>query len=107
MKQFYILVNADTNKPLFLKLPKKHFIFIANEHYFSSTENIDEFTLEEKLCVLNHPINLVWKKISLLKVLFKYIFFNTTTPVDFKLFPMNNKITILINGKVQGNLIIK
>lgn len=107
MSQFYILVNANTNKPLFLKLPKKHFIFIVNENCFSYLENIDEFTLEEKLCVLNHPTNLYWKEISLIEVLFKYIFFNITNPKDFKLLPMNNKITILINGKVQGNFIIK
>ena len=67
----------------------------------------EEFTLEEKLCLLNHSENITWKQISLVEVLFRTIFLNITTPVDFELLLNRNKVNILVNGKVQGKLIIK
>lgn len=67
----------------------------------------EELTLEEKLCLLNHSNNITWKQISLAEVLSRTIFLNITTPVDFQLFLNRNKVAILVNGKVQGKLIIK
>ena len=107
MKRFYLLVHKDTKKTFVLKLPKKHFSFIVNDQYFSNKNIDEEFTLEEKLCLLNHSNNITWRQISLVEVLFRTIFLNITTPVDFQLFLNRNKINILINGKVQGKLIIK
>lgn len=107
MKRFYLLVHKDTKKAFVLKLPKKHFSFIVNEYYFFLERNEEELTLEEKLCLLNHSENITWKQISLAEVLFRTIFLNITTPVDFQLFLNRNKVDILINGKVQGKVIIK
>ena len=109
MKLFYLLVHKDTNKTFVLKLPKKHFYFIVNDNYFSITRNEseEELTLEEKLCVLNHSENIAWKEISICEVLFRTIFLNITTPINLHLFLNRNKLNILLNGKVQGNLIIK
>lgn len=107
MKRFYLLVHKDTNKTFVLKLPKKHFSFIVNEFYFLFEMNEEEFTLEEKLCLLNHSENITWKQISIAEVLFRTIFLNITTPADFQLFLNRNKVDILVNGKVQGKLIIK
>ena len=98
MKRFYLLVHKDTKKAFVLKLPKKHFSFKKNE---------EEFTLEEKLCLLNHSENITWKQISLPEVIFRSVFLNITTPVDFQLFLNRNKVNILVNGNVQGKLIIK
>ena len=67
----------------------------------------EEFTLEEKLCLLNHSENIAWKQISLAEMLFRVIFLNITTPVDFQLFLNRNKVNILVNGKVQGKLVLK
>lgn len=107
MKRFYLLVHKDTKKTFFLKLPKKHFSFIVNDYYFYFEKNQEEFTLEEKLCLLNHSENITWNQISLAEVLFRTIFLNITTPVAFQLFLNRNKVDILVNGKVQGKLIIK
>lgn len=65
MKRFYLLVHKDTKKTFILKLPKKHFSFIVNESYFLFKMDEEEFTLEEKLCLLNHSENITWKQISL------------------------------------------
>lgn len=107
MKRFYLLVHKDTNKTFVLKLPRKHFSFIVDDYYFSYENHLEEFTLEEKLCLLNHSENIAWKQISLAEVLFRTIFLNITTPVDFQLFLNRNRVSILVNGKVQGKLIIK
>ena len=107
MKRFYLLVHKDTKKTFVLKLPKKHFSFIVDDYYFSSEKNEEDFTLEEKLCLLNHSENITWKQISLAEVLFRSVFLNITTPVAFQLFLNRNRVDILINGKVQGKVIIK
>lgn len=107
MRHFYLLVHKDTKKTFVLKLPRKHFSFIVNDYYFSCEKADEEFTLEEKLCLLNHSENIAWKQISLVEVLFRTIFLNITTPLDFELFLNRNKVNILVNGKVQGKLIIK
>lgn len=107
MERFYLLVHKDTNKTFVLKLPRKHFSFIVNDYYFSFEKDEEEFTLEEKLCLLNHSGDITWKQISLAEVLFRTIFLNITNPVAFQLFLNRNKINILVNGKVQGKLIIK
>lgn len=107
MKRFYLLVHKDTKKTFVLKLPRKHFSFIADDYYFSYEKSKEEFTLEERLSLLNHSINITWKQISLVEMLFRAIFLNTTTPVDFQLFLSKNKVNILVNDKVQGKLIIK
>ena len=73
----------------------------------SFEKNEEEFTLEEKLCLLNHSNNITWRQISLVEVLFRTVFLNITTPIDFQLFLNRNKVDILVNGKVQGKLIIK
>ena len=107
MKLFYLLVHKDTNKTFVLKLPRKHFSFIVNEYYFFLEKNEEELTVEEKLYLLNQSENITWKKISLAEVLFRTVFLNITTPVDFQLFLNRNKVSILVNGKVQGKLFIK
>ena len=107
MKRFYLLVHKDTNKAFVLKLPKKHFSFIVNDYYLSFEKNEEEFTLEEKLYLLNHSENITWKQISLAEVLFRTVFLNITTPIDFQLFINRNRVDILVNGKIQGKLIIK
>ena len=107
MKRFYLLVHKDTIKTFVLKLPRKHFSFIVDDYYFSFEKNEEEFTLEEKLCLLNHSENITWKQISLAEVLFRSVFLNITTPVAFQLFLNRNRVDILVNGKIQGNLIIK
>ena len=107
MKRFYLLVHKDTKKTFVLKLPKKHFSFIVDDYYFSSEKSEEDFTLEEKLCLLNHSENITWKQISLAEVLFRSVFLNITTPVAFQLFLNINRVDILVNGKIQGNLIIK
>ena len=107
MKRFYLLVHKDTNKTFVLKLPRKHFSFIVDDYYLSFEKNEEEFTLEEKLCLLNHSNNITWRQISLVEVLFRTVFLNITTPIDFQLFLNRNKVDILVNGKVQGKLIIK
>ena len=107
MKRFYLLVHKDTKKTFVLKLPRKHFSFIVNDQYFSNKNLDEEFTLEEKLCLLNHSENITWKQISLPEVLFRTVFLNITTPVDFQLFLNRNKVDILVNGKIQGKLIFK
>ena len=107
MKRFYLLVHKDTNKAFVLKLPKKHFSFIVNDYYLSFEKNEEEFTLEEKLYLLNHSENITWKQISLAEVLFWTVFLNITTPIDFQLFLNRNRVDILVNGKIQGKLIIK
>ena len=107
MKRFYLLLHKDTKKTFVLKLPRKHFSFIVNDQYFSNKNIDEEFTLEEKLCLLNHSKNIFWKQISIAEMLFRTVFLNITTPIDFQLFLNRNKINILINGKVQGKLIIK
>jgi len=107
MKRFYLLVHKDTKKAFVLKLPKKHFSFIVDDYYFSFAKNEEEFTLEEKLCLLNHSDNITWKQISLVEVLFKTIFLNITTPFDFEVFLNRNKVNILVNGKVEGKLTIR
>ena len=107
MKRFYLLVHKDTNKAFVLKLPKKHFSFIVNDYYLSFEKNEEEFTLEEKLYLLNHSENITWKQISLAEALFRTVFLNITTPIDFQLFLNRNRVDILVNGKIQGKLIIK
>ena len=107
MRHFYLLVHKDTKKTFVLKLPRKHFSFIVNDYYFSSEKVKEELTLEEKLCLLNHSKNITWKQISLPEVLFRTVFLNITTPADFELLLNRNKVNILVNGKVQGKLIIK
>ena len=107
MKRFYLLVHKETKKAFVLKLPKKHFSFIVDDYYFSFEKNEEEFTLEEKLCLLNHSKNITWQQISLTEVIFRTIFLNITTPVAFQLFLNRNKVDILVNGKVQGKMIIK
>ena len=107
MNRFYLLVHKDTNKAFVLKLPKKHFSFIVNDYYLSFEKNEEEFTLEEKLYLLNHSENITWKQISLAEVLFRTVFLNITTPIDFQLFLNRNRVDILVNGKIQGKLIIK
>lgn len=107
MRRFYLLVHKDTKKTFILKLPRKHFSFIVDDYYFSYKNTDEEFTLEEKLCLLNHSENITWKQISLAELLFRTVFLNITTPIDFQLFLNRNKVDILVNGKVQGKLIIK
>ena len=107
MKRFYLLVHKDTKKTFVLKLPRKHFSFIVDDYYLSFEKNEEEFTLEEKLCLLNHSENIAWKQISLAEMLFRVIFLNITTPIDFQLFLNRNRVDILVNGKIQGKLIIK
>ena len=107
MKRFYLLVHKDTNKAFVLKLPKKHFSFIVNDYYLSFEKNEEEFTLEEKLYLLTPSENITWKQISLAEVLFRTVFLNITTPIDFQLFLNRNRVDILVNGKIQGKLIIK
>ena len=107
MKRFYLLVHKDTKKAFVLKLPKKHFSFIVDDYYSSFEKNEEEFTLEEKLCLLNHSKNIFWKRISIAEMLFRTIFLNITTPINFQLFLNRNKVDILVNGKVQGKMIIK
>ena len=63
--------------------------------------------LRKRICLLNHSENIAWKQISLTEVLFRTIFLNITTPVAFQLFLNINRVDILVNGKIQGNLIIK
>lgn len=109
MKRFYLLVHKDTKKSYVLKLPKKHFYFIVNDDYFSLPRNEfqEELTLEEKLCVLNHSEDISWKEISVWEVLFRTIFLNITTPNDLYLILTRSKLSILVNGTVEGKLIIK
>lgn len=107
VKNFYLLVHTDTKKPLYLKLPKKHFILIANDSYFLFENDIYEFTLAEKLCVLNNTNKFTWKKISPIELIFRRIFFNTTTPFNFELYPLNNQVAICINGKIEGRLFLQ
>lgn len=107
MKHFYLLVHKNTRKPFVLKLPKKHFSFIVDDYYFTFNKDTEEFTLEEKLCLLNHSESIAWKQISLIEMLFRTLFLNITTPIDFQLFLNRNSIHILINGKEYGKLSIK
>ena len=107
MKRFYLLEHKDTKKTFVLKLPRKQFSFIVDDYYLSFEKNEEEFTLEEKLCLLNHSENITWKQISLAEVLFRTVFLNITTPIDFQLFLNRNRVDILVNGKIQGKLIIK
>lgn len=107
LKNFYLLVHTDTKKPLYLKLPKKHFIFITDEYYFPIQKEIDYFTLSEKLYVVNNLSNFSWKKISPIELIFRRIFFNTTTPFNFELYPLNNQVAICINGKIEGKLFLQ
>ena len=107
MKRFYLLVHKDTKKTFVLKFPRKHFSFIVNDYYFSYEKSKEEFTLEERLSLLNHSKNITWKQISIAELLFRTIFLNITTPVDFQLLLNRNKVDILVNGKVQGKLNIK
>lgn len=107
IRDFYLLVHNDTKKPLFLKLPKKHFIFITDEYYFPIQKEIDYFTLSEKLYVVNNLSNFSWKKISPIELIFRCIFFNTTSPFDFKLYFMDKKIAISVNGKIEDNILLQ
>lgn len=107
MRHYFLLVHSDNKKTFVLKLAKKHYVFLVDNYYFSYKGEGDDFTLEEKLCVLNHSTKCNWKEISPIRAFFSHIFLNTTSPNKLKIIPMNKKITVLVNDKVVRNLIIK
>lgn len=94
----YLLLDNKTKKPLEITLDNKTYIFIVNSGYFSSSKK-DFFTFKEKLYILNLPHDVIWHPISLPKVLFKVLFYNTISPFNFKLNIAKDKITPYISGK--------
>lgn len=96
---YYVLLNNHTKQIAFLKLPKKHYLFlITEEQIFLKPKN--DFNLKEKLYILNHSTDVLWKRISLYKTLFFKLFYNSITPDKLKIIPLNGKINILISGKI-------
>lgn len=96
---YYVLLNNHTKQIAFLKLPKKHYLFLITEEQISLKPRND-FNLKEKLYILNPSTDVLWKRISLSKALFFKLFYNTITPDNLKIIPINGKINISINKKI-------
>lgn len=96
---YYVLINNHTKQIAFLKLPKKHYLFLITEEQISLKPKND-FNLREKLYILNHSTDVLWKRISVCRALFFKFFYNSITPDKLKIVAINGKINILISGKI-------
>lgn len=84
LHRYYLLLNKHTNKPLWLSLHNKNYMFIVNGKYFSMTKK-DFFCLNEKLYILNLSYDVIWRPITIFQMVYKNIFYNVISPFNLKL----------------------
>lgn len=82
--KYYILLDKQTMKPLWIPLNKKSYMFLAKRQYFLNQEK-EFFSLKEKLFILNLSYDVVWWYIPGIAYFFMIVFFNAINPSCLKL----------------------
>lgn len=99
-KKHYILMDYNSKAKLY-NFNKQCYMFVCSEDDFDSNgwQEVDGFRFKEKLFILGFPTKGIWKKASLLKLIFLCTFCNAITPTD---------ITIQVNnGNVRSYILSK